>query len=109
MQVGRAAAGSSAAEELLHNASMKWSVAGFNERLDFALPDGRPSPHWRLWLGVENHSVAPFTSFSKNEVLSNGRIRRSGTEGGGSAAAERAEAWEAKGYTLIHGLIDLIQ
>lgn len=31
------------------------------------------SPHWRRWLGVENRCVVPFTSFSENEVLPDGR------------------------------------
>jgi putative SOS response-associated peptidase YedK len=30
------------------------------------------SPHWRRWLGVENRSVVPFTSFSENKVLPDG-------------------------------------
>jgi putative SOS response-associated peptidase YedK len=30
------------------------------------------SPHWRRWLGVESRCVVPFTSFSENEVLSDG-------------------------------------
>ena len=30
------------------------------------------SPHWRRWLGAENRCVAPFTSFSENEVLPDG-------------------------------------
>jgi putative SOS response-associated peptidase YedK len=30
------------------------------------------SPHWRRWLGPENRCVAPFTSFSENEVLPDG-------------------------------------
>ncbi|MDE3175549.1 MAG: SOS response-associated peptidase [Pseudomonadota bacterium] len=30
------------------------------------------SPHWRRWLGPENRCVAPFTSFSENEVLADG-------------------------------------
>ena len=31
------------------------------------------SPHWRRWLGVESRCVVPFTSFSENEVLPDGR------------------------------------
>jgi putative SOS response-associated peptidase YedK len=31
------------------------------------------SPHWRRWLGVENRCVVPFTSFSENEVLPDGK------------------------------------
>ena len=31
------------------------------------------SPHWRPWLGVEHRSVVPFTSFSENETLPDGR------------------------------------
>jgi len=31
------------------------------------------SPHWRRWLGVENRCLVPFTSFSENEVLPDGR------------------------------------
>lgn len=30
------------------------------------------SPHWRRWLGLECRCVAPFTSFSENEVLADG-------------------------------------
>ena len=30
------------------------------------------SPHWRRWLGRESRCVVPFTSFSENEVLSDG-------------------------------------
>lgn len=30
------------------------------------------SPHWRRWLGVESRCVVPFTSFSENEVLTDG-------------------------------------
>jgi putative SOS response-associated peptidase YedK len=30
------------------------------------------SPHWRRWLGIESQCVVPFTSFSENEVLSDG-------------------------------------
>ena len=30
------------------------------------------SPHWRRWLSAENRCVAPFTSFSENEVLPDG-------------------------------------
>jgi putative SOS response-associated peptidase YedK len=30
------------------------------------------SPHWRRWFGVENRCVAPFTSFSENELLPDG-------------------------------------
>ncbi len=30
------------------------------------------SPHWRRWLGRENRCVVPFTSFSENEILSDG-------------------------------------
>ncbi len=30
------------------------------------------SPHWRRWLGVEHRCLAPFTSFSENEVLPDG-------------------------------------
>jgi putative SOS response-associated peptidase YedK len=31
------------------------------------------SPHWRRWLGVGHRCVVPFTSFSENETLSDGR------------------------------------
>jgi len=31
------------------------------------------SPHWRRWLGPENRCVVPFTSFSENEHLPDGR------------------------------------
>jgi len=31
------------------------------------------SPHWRRWLGVESRCLVPFTSFSENEVLPDGR------------------------------------
>jgi len=31
------------------------------------------SPHWRRWLGPESRCVVPFTSFSENETLSDGR------------------------------------
>jgi putative SOS response-associated peptidase YedK len=31
------------------------------------------SPHWRRWLGPINRCVVPFTSFSENEALSDGR------------------------------------
>lgn len=31
------------------------------------------SPHWRRWLGPENRCLVPFTSFSENEVLPDGR------------------------------------
>jgi putative SOS response-associated peptidase YedK len=31
------------------------------------------SPHWRRWLGVESRCVVPFTSFSENETLTDGR------------------------------------
>jgi putative SOS response-associated peptidase YedK len=30
------------------------------------------SPHWRRWLAIESRCVVPFTSFSENEVLSDG-------------------------------------
>lgn len=30
-------------------------------------------PHWRRWLGPENRCLVPFTSFSENEVLPDGR------------------------------------
>ena len=30
------------------------------------------SPHWRRWLGVESRCLVPFTSFSENEVLTDG-------------------------------------
>jgi putative SOS response-associated peptidase YedK len=30
------------------------------------------SSHWLRWLGIENRCVAPFTSFSENEVLPDG-------------------------------------
>jgi putative SOS response-associated peptidase YedK len=30
------------------------------------------SPHWRRWLGVECRCVVPFSSFSENELLSDG-------------------------------------
>jgi len=31
------------------------------------------SAHWRRWLGPENRCVVPFTSFSENEVLPDGK------------------------------------
>ncbi len=31
------------------------------------------SPHWRRWLGIESRCLVPFTSFSENEVLPDGR------------------------------------
>jgi putative SOS response-associated peptidase YedK len=31
------------------------------------------SPHWRRWLGPESRCVVPFTSFSENEALPDGR------------------------------------
>jgi putative SOS response-associated peptidase YedK len=31
------------------------------------------SPHWRRWLGPEHRCVVPFTSFSENEHLPDGR------------------------------------
>ena len=31
------------------------------------------SPHWRRWLGAENRCVVPFTSFSENEAMPDGR------------------------------------
>ena len=31
------------------------------------------SPHWRRWLGIESRCVVPFTSFSENETLPDGR------------------------------------
>jgi putative SOS response-associated peptidase YedK len=31
------------------------------------------SPHWRRWLGLECRCLVPFTSFSENEVLPDGR------------------------------------
>ncbi len=31
------------------------------------------SPHWRRWLGRENRCVVPFTSFSENEKLADGK------------------------------------
>jgi hypothetical protein len=31
------------------------------------------SPHWRRWLGVESRCLVPFTSFSENELLPDGR------------------------------------
>ena len=31
------------------------------------------SPHWRRWLGIEHRCVVPFTSFSENETLPDGR------------------------------------
>ena len=31
------------------------------------------SPHWRRWFGPENRCLVPFTSFSENEVLPDGR------------------------------------
>ncbi len=31
------------------------------------------SPHWRRWLGPEFRCLVPFTSFSENEVLPDGR------------------------------------
>jgi putative SOS response-associated peptidase YedK len=31
------------------------------------------SSHWRRWLGVDNRCVVPFTSFSENEALPDGR------------------------------------
>jgi putative SOS response-associated peptidase YedK len=30
------------------------------------------SPHWKRWLGVESRCVVPFSSFSENEVLTDG-------------------------------------
>jgi putative SOS response-associated peptidase YedK len=30
------------------------------------------SPHWRRWLGVDNHCVVSFNSFSENEKLPDG-------------------------------------
>jgi putative SOS response-associated peptidase YedK len=30
------------------------------------------SPHWRRWLGADSRCVVPFTSFSENELLSDG-------------------------------------
>ena len=32
------------------------------------------SPHWRRWLGTEHRCVVPFTSFSENEHLPDGRM-----------------------------------
>ena len=37
------------------------------------------SPHWRRWLGLESRCVVPFTSFSENEVMPDGRGRQSGS------------------------------
>jgi putative SOS response-associated peptidase YedK len=31
------------------------------------------SPHWRRWLGIESRCLVPFTSFSENEALPDGR------------------------------------
>ena len=31
------------------------------------------SPHWRRWLGPDNRCLVPFTSFSENETLPDGR------------------------------------
>jgi putative SOS response-associated peptidase YedK len=31
------------------------------------------SSHWKRWLGVENRCLVPFTSFSENEILPDGR------------------------------------
>ncbi len=31
------------------------------------------SPHWRRWLGAESRCVVPFTSFSENEAMPDGR------------------------------------
>jgi putative SOS response-associated peptidase YedK len=31
------------------------------------------SPHWRRWLGIEHRCVVPFTSFSENETLPDGK------------------------------------
>jgi putative SOS response-associated peptidase YedK len=31
------------------------------------------SPHWRRWLGPEHRCVVPFTSFSENETMPDGR------------------------------------
>jgi putative SOS response-associated peptidase YedK len=31
------------------------------------------SAHWRRWLGVENRCLVPFTSFSENELMPDGR------------------------------------
>jgi putative SOS response-associated peptidase YedK len=31
------------------------------------------SPHWRRWLGPQSRCLVPFTSFSENEVLPDGR------------------------------------
>ena len=31
------------------------------------------SPHWRRWLGTEHRCVVPFTSFSENETLPDGK------------------------------------
>jgi putative SOS response-associated peptidase YedK len=31
------------------------------------------SPHWRRWLDIEHRCVVPFTSFSENETLRDGR------------------------------------
>ena len=31
------------------------------------------SPHWRRWLGAENRCVVPFTSFSENEAMPDGK------------------------------------
>jgi putative SOS response-associated peptidase YedK len=31
------------------------------------------SAHWRRWLGVESRCVVPFTSFSENETLPDGK------------------------------------
>ena len=33
----------------------------------------RRSPHWRRWLGVESRCVVPFTSFSENDTLPDGK------------------------------------
>src|SRR5438105_351862 len=32
------------------------------------------SPHWRRWLGIENHCVVPWTSFPENEVQPDGSL-----------------------------------
>ena len=31
------------------------------------------SPHWRRWLGIDHRCVVPFTSFSENETLPDGK------------------------------------
>jgi len=53
------------------------------------------SPHWRRWLGPESRCVVPFTSFSENEALPDGR-RRSGLR---SMTAVRSRALPAFGPT----------